>query len=286
MKRLAAFSILLFISPVGLLTAAEEGSFEKVLSVSGPVDLDVKTDSGGISVTHGSSGSLRIHAILRADHGWFGSGDSGVEARIRELERNPPVQQNGNHVRVGYVTERGLLKGISMRLEIETPASTQLHAHADSGGIRVEGLQGPVDCKTDSGGIEINDVSATVHAAADSGGIHARNIRGSFFAHVDSGGIEAIGMAGSIEATTDSGAVTLAQTTPAPINAKTDSGGVKVTLAHGAGYDISADNESGHISIPEMTVHSGFSSHHMEGKVGGGGPLVKIQVESGSIRVD
>ena len=35
-----------------------------------------------------------------------------------------------------------------------------------------------------------------------------------------------------------------------------------------------------------LTVHSGFSSHHMEGKVGGGGPLVKIQVESGSIRVD
>lgn len=284
MKYFAAPTSLLFISITGLLAAAQDGSFEKSLSVSGMVELDVKTDSGGISVSQGSSGSVRIHAVLRAEHGWFGSGE--VEARIRELESHPPIEQNGNLLRVGYTKDTRLLRGISMRLEIETPANTQLHAHADSGGIRVEGIQGPVDCKTDSGGIEINDVSAAVHAEADSGGIHARNIKGSFIAHVDSGGIEAIGIAGSIQASTDSGRVKLSQTTPAPISAKADSGGVSVTLAHGAGYDISADTESGHITIPEMTVHSIFSSHHVEGKVAGGGPLVKIKVESGSVTVE
>ncbi len=276
--------ILLFVLAAQFAAAAEEGSFDKSLSVSGPVDLDVKTDSGGITVRQGSSGSVSIHAILRADHGWFGSGD--VEARIRELERHPPVEQNGNQVRVGYVKDSGLLRNISMRLEIDTPAGTQLRAHADSGGIRVDGIQGPVDCKTDSGGIEINDISATVHAAADSGGIRVRNIKGSLFAHVDSGGIEANGIAGSIDAQTDSGSVRLVQTTAAPVNAKADSGGVTVTLARGSGYDISADTESGRISTPEMTVRGGFSSHHVEGKVAGGGPLVKIQVESGSVRID
>ena len=277
-------SILLFTLAAGLMAGAEEGSFEKSLSVSGPVDLDVQTDSGGITVRQGSTGSVRIHAVLKAQHGWFGSSD--VEARIRELESHPPIEQNGNRVRVGYVRENRLLNNISMRLEIETPADTQLRARADSGGIRVQGVHGPVDCKTDSGGIEIDDVSATVHAAADSGGIHVRNVKGSLFAHVDSGGIEATDIAGSIEAEADSGRVRLAQTTPAPINAKADSGGVSVTLARGAGYDISADAESGHISVPEMTVHSAFSSHHIEGKVGGGGPLVKIQVDSGSVTVD
>ncbi len=277
-------SILLLTMTAGLLTAAEEGSFEKSLTVSGPVDLDVKTDSGGITIRQGSSGSVSIHAILKADHGWFGS-SGDVEARIRELERHPPVEQNGNHVRVGYVPGNEL-KDISMRLEIETPADTQLRARADSGGIRVEGVRGPVDCKTDSGGIEIHDVSANVHAAADSGGIHVRNVKGALFAHVDSGGIEATGIAGSIDAQSDSGRVNLAQTTAAPINAKAESGGVTVTLAHGAGYDIDADTDSGRISIPEMTVHSSFSSHHVEGKVAGGGPLVKIQADSGSVTID
>ena len=39
-----------------------------------------------------------------------------MEARIRELERNPPVEKNGNQVRIGYVRDRDLLKGVSMRL--------------------------------------------------------------------------------------------------------------------------------------------------------------------------
>jgi len=276
--------ILVFVFAAGLLAEEQEGSFERSLTVSGAVDLDVKTDSGGITVRQGSSGTVRIHAILKTEHGWFSSGDA--EGRIRELERHPPVEQNGNRVRVGYVSDRGLLKGISMRLEIETPAGTQLRARADSGGIRVEGVQGPVDCKTDSGGIEIEDVSATVHAAADSGGIRVRNVKGSLFAHVDSGGIEASGIEGSIDAQADSGAVRLEQTTAAPINAKVDSGGVTVRLARGAGYDVSAETDSGRISVPEMTVRSGFSAHHIEGKVGGGGPLVKVHAESGSVTID
>jgi hypothetical protein len=268
----------------GLLAADEDGSFDKSLTVSGVVDLDVKTDAGGITVRQGSAGTVRIHAILKAEHGWFGWDD--VEGRIHDLERHPPIEQSHDRIRVGYVRDNGVLKGISMRLEIETPAGTQLRARADSGGIRVAGLQGPVDCKTDSGGISIDDISSTVHAAADSGGIHVRNVKGSLFAHVDSGGIEASDIGGSIEAETDSGAIRLSQTSPAPIHVKADSGGVTVTLAHGAGYDISADTESGHISTPEMTVRSAFSAHHIEGKVGGGGPLVKIQVESGSVTIN
>jgi hypothetical protein len=264
--------------------AQEEGSFDKSVSVSGPVELDVTTDSGGITVRPGSSGSVRVHAILKAQHGWFGGGD--VEGRIRELTRNPPVQQIANRVRIGYVNDRDLLKGISMRLEIETPADSQVRARADSGGIRIEGVHGTVDCKTDSGGIEIHDIGSEVHAAADSGGIHIGNIKGSVYARVDSGGIDAMDVAGSIDAETDSGGIRLGQITAAPIRAKADSGGVSVRLAPGAGYDVSVDSSSGHISVPEMTVSSSFSRHHIEGKVHGGGPLIKIHVDSGTITVD
>src|SRR5690242_19453670 len=97
-------------------SAQSEGSFDRTLHVSGPVELDVTTDSGGISVRPGTSGSVRVHAILKGHHSW----DSGdVERRIHELERNPPVEQIGNRVRVGYVTDRSLLRNISIRFEIE-----------------------------------------------------------------------------------------------------------------------------------------------------------------------
>ena len=267
----------------GLFARSEDGSFERTLSVSGQVDLDVKTDSGGISIFKGSSGSVRIHGILKADHDWFGSGD--VLNRIHELERNPPIEQNGNRLRIGYVHERGLLHGISLRFEIETPAETQVRARADSGGIKVEGVNGPVDCKADSGGITIDDTPGAVHAAADSGGVHVSNA-GSLFARVDSGGIEAYGIKGTIDAQADSGSVRVAQTSPAAITAKAESGGVTVKLAPGAGYDVRADTESGRVSVPEMTVHGSFSPSHVEGTIRGGGPLVSVHADSGSVAID
>ncbi len=279
-----ASGILLLLVTTGLLARPEDGSFERSLTLSGPVDLDVKTDSGGITVSQGSSGSVRIRGIITADHGWFSSGD--VSARIAELERNPPIEQRGNQLRVGYVHNRELLRGISIRFEIETPGDTQLRAHADSGGIHVADIHGPVDCKTDSGGIEIFNIAAAVNAAADSGHIVAKNINGSLLAHVDSGGIDASGIAGSIDARTESGSLRLAQTTPATINAKADSGSVTVTLAQGAGYDVSAQTDSGRISVPEMTVHSAFSSHHIEGTISGGGPLVRLKADSGSVTIN
>jgi len=279
--------LLYSIAAIALATVsavAQEGSFDRSLSVSGPVNLEVKTDSGGIKVRNGSGSTVRVHAYLKADHGWFGGGDA--TDRIREIERNPPVEQNGNQIRIGFVHDRNLLRGISMRFEIETPEDTQVHARADSGGVGVEGVRGPVDAKTDSGGIHVENVKGEVHAAADSGGVHLANISGAIYARADSGGIEASDIGGGIDAQTDSGSVHLSQTQAGPIRAKADSGGISIKLAPKAGYDVSIETDSGHISIPEMTVHSSFSSHHVEGKVRGGGPSVDVRASSGSVSVE
>ncbi len=40
------------------------GAFERTLMVSGPVDLDVLSDIGGVIVTVGASDSVRIRAFL------------------------------------------------------------------------------------------------------------------------------------------------------------------------------------------------------------------------------
>lgn len=267
-----------------LMQAAEQGSFDRTLSVSGPVDLDVKTDSGGISIRRGSSTSVHVHAILKGNNGWFSSED--VRSHIQELGRNPPIEQEGNRIRIGYVRHAELLRNVSIRFEIDAPYETQLHAGADSGGIDVRDLRGPVDCKTDSGGIRVEHIDNAVRAAADSGGIRVNGVKGSLYARADSGGIEALGVEGSIDAQADSGSVTVAQTRAAPIHAKADSGGVHVTLAPGAGYDVTASTDSGRISHPAMSTETASSSHHLSGKIGGGGPAVSLSVESGSISID
>src|SRR5262245_55106386 len=79
-----------------------ERTFERTLNLSGPVNLDIETDSGGIQVIAGPEGAVRIRGILKANQGWLRSSD--VEDRIRRLESNPPVEQTGNTVRVGHVS--------------------------------------------------------------------------------------------------------------------------------------------------------------------------------------
>ncbi len=282
--KILALGLAALVTATVLSAAEADGSFDRSLTVSGPVNLDVQTDSGGISVTTGPSKFVRIHAILKAQHGWFSSDDA--YARIRELERNPPIEQNGNTVRVGFPHDRNLLRNISMRLEIETPASTELRARADSGGIDVRGLGGRIDCKTDSGGIEIRDVGSEVHAEADSGGVRINNAKRAVFARVDSGGIDASNVAGEVDVQADSGQITISQTVAAPIRAKSESGGVRVKLVPGAGYNINAESDSGAISVPEMMVRSSFSRHHIEGKIRNGGPSVSIRVDSGGITIE
>ncbi len=276
---------LLLVVATGVIGLAQtpEGKFERTLSVSGPVSLDLATDSGGIWVRPGAAGTVQIRGILKGSR--MGN-RSEIERRIRALEQDPPIEQRGNTVRVGHVTEAGLLRGVSMRLEILTPPDSRLLAQADSGGIQVEGIRGPVDAKADSGGIGAADIGSEVRATTDSGGIHIRNVQGPVFARADSGGIEAEGVAGTIDAATDSGGVRLSQTTPAPIRVRADSGGATIRLAPEGGYDISVASDSGRITVPEISVRGTTSRNRVEGRIRGGGPLVDVHVDSGNVRIE
>src|SRR5262252_1834002 len=107
------------------------GSLERTFTVNGPVELDLNTDSGGISVVPGTSGTVRVRGILKVNGSGFRQDD--VERRLRDLEANPPIAQNGNSIRVA-VRDPHMLRGISMRLEVQTPPDSRLRARTDSGG--------------------------------------------------------------------------------------------------------------------------------------------------------
>ena len=273
----------LFVIAASLCQAQRtDGSFERTLKVTGFVDLDLATDAGGIFVVPGPPGTVRIRGILKAGDNWFTRGD--VESRIRALEAQPPIEQTGNSIRVA-VRGRSLLRGISMRLEVEAPRDSRLRARADSGGIDVRGIKGPVDCQTDSGGIHASEIDGEVRATADSGGIHVRRVNGPVYARTDSGGIEALEVSGSVDAEADSGGVRVSQTAPAWIKTRADSGSTNITLARTGGYDIRAHAGSGGITAPDVAASGTISRHDVNGKLRGGGPLVDVRGDSGHIDI-
>jgi hypothetical protein len=125
-----------------------------------------------------------------------------------------------------------------------------------------------------------------VRAEADSGGIRIHGVGGPVFARTDSGGIEAIDVAGPVDVAADSGGLRIVQTKAASVRAHASSGGANLRLAPGQGYDLALSSASGRISTPALDSASGNSPHRVNGKLRGGGPRVDVNVDSGQVVVD
>lgn len=321
---LALLSFVFVLTACGVADARViEGNFERTLTVSGPLELDIRTDSGHIKVIAGPPGEIRINGRIRASTGLRVS-DSEAEDKVRRLESNPPVEQSGNTVRIGHIDDPELERRVSISYDVVVPVETRLNSHSDSGGQEIQGIGGPVtaqadsgglviasiagsvDAQTDSGGQRISNIGGSVESNADSGGLHIAAVRGSVSARTDSGGIQASevtgafhaeadsgavsadGAGGSVSVRTDSGSVSVTQSTPGPIEIRTDSGGVRLNIADGASHDIDISTDSGGINLnhPIDGVTSSRRNKQLSGKLRGGGQPLIIRTDSGSITVD
>src|SRR5882672_46976 len=139
--------------------AVSEGTFQRTLQVTGAVNLEVETGSGSIQVRTGTSHEVQIVGRVRATT-WFG-GDA--EEKVKRLVANPPIQQSGNIIRIGHITDFDLRRNVSISFELVVPAETTLRAHSGSGSENIDGVRGTVDAESGSGSLKISNIDDTVH---------------------------------------------------------------------------------------------------------------------------
>ena len=289
--------------------SSAQGVFDRTLNVSGPVDLEIRTGSGHISVRRGDSSAVVVHAIVKARDSYGRS----AEERLQDIIKNPPIEQNGNSIVIGRFHDEERGNNVSISYEITTPAQTRLNSHTGSGGQDIDGVQGPVEAKAGSGSIHVNNVGGDVNAHTGSGGVDANNIQGGLRASAGSGTIRAsnVGtassnaMANTIDVGTGSGGIRLENVRGAlrasagsghisaggqmagEWNLRTGSGGVDVRLPSDAAFDLEAHTGSGSLNInPPVTIQGQISRREIHGKVRGGGSLLYVHTGSGGIKVE
>jgi DUF4097 and DUF4098 domain-containing protein YvlB len=319
-QALIVFAGIVFLTlPACALAITAEGSFERTLSVSGPVDLDVTTGSGNIRVVAAKTAAIRVRGIIRARDDFNLRG----EEKVRYLESHPPIEQNGNIIKIGYIQEREYSQNVSISYELEVPAETHLTSRTGSGNQSIDGIQGPVDAttgsgnvnasnianqlraKTGSGNIELNSISSNVQAGTGSGEIRASRIGGAFKGDTGSGNIllnqtapgdvelrtgsgslEASGVRGALLASSGSGSITAAGEPSGEWKINCSSGNITLRLAQNAGFELAARTSSGRIDLGQpVTVSGRISPKEIHGKVRGGGPLVDLHTSSGNISI-
>lgn len=161
-----ALSVVTVVCLLSAFASAADGSFERTLQVTGPVNLQVETGSGNIEVRTGGANQVQITGRIKIND-WFG-GNNGEE-KVKRLEANPPIQQSGNDVRIGHIDDPELRRNISISYEVVVPADTQLRSHTGSGNQTVGGIHGPAEVGSGSGGLKISDIGGSVRADAGSG---------------------------------------------------------------------------------------------------------------------
>ncbi len=298
---------------------AIEGSFQRILTVSGTVDLDVNTGSGSITVRTGSSDKVEVTGHIRATE-WF---SSSARDRVQRLEQNPPIQQSGNTIHIGHIEDPDLRRNISISYDIVVPPQTELKSSTGSGSQTVRGIQGDLDIHSGSGSLNVSDVSSTVRADTGSGSITIDRVKGNVRAHTGSGSIHATDIAGGFEGNTGSGSIHLQQTAPGAVRAETGSGDMELSGVRGslearagsggiraegdprggwllhtgsgrvrleipsdAAFDLDARTSSGSISLQHpVTIQGRITKKEVHGKVRGGGVQVQVQTGSGDIEI-
>jgi DUF4097 and DUF4098 domain-containing protein YvlB len=300
MTRKSVLLLLSFLVIPVLLHARVEGHFDRTLTVSGVVHLDLTTGSGDITIKTGSSNQVIVHGTISSNN-WFSSADSAVH----QVESNPPIQQNGNDIRIGYNLPDDVKRHVSISYEITVPADAAVQAHSGSGNVSVEGVRGEVQTQTGSGDIRLRDLGGRVHAQTGSGGIRAQDVAAPFYAHTGSGDIDAAltgsgdvdiqtgsgtvqlrGVKGGLRARTGSGNIGADGSVTGPWQLHTGSGNIRMAVGSGNGFNLDIHTGSGsiHSDLP-ITVQGSLGKRELKGTVRGGGPEVAVSTGSGDVEI-
>jgi len=301
MKRYCAALVPCLLFGPLLLHARAAATFDRTLTVSGVVHLDLTTGSGDILIKTGSANQVAVHGSISSSN-WFSSSESA----IRQVESNPPIQQNGNDIRIGYNLSEDVKRHVSISYEVTVPPDAAVQAHSGSGGIGVQGVRGEVQVQTGSGDIRLRDLGSRVQAHTGSGGIRAQDVSAPFSAHTGSGSIDAElvgsgdvdvqtgsgsvqlrGVKGGLRARTGSGNIGADGNVGGPWQLHTGSGNIRMALGSGGGgfnLDVHTSSGSIHSDLP-ITVQGSLGKHELKGTVRGGGPDVEVSTGSGDVEI-
>jgi DUF4097 and DUF4098 domain-containing protein YvlB len=295
--------VVLFTTTAAVAWPSPQGTFDKTLTVNGPVNLEVLTHSGDVRVRAGSSGSVQIHGKIFVGSHWL---TGGRENDVHALEQNPPIRQDGNNIHIDYVDGHN----ISVDYEITVPADTTVRMHSGSGDQTIEGTRGNVDVQTGSGDIKLASLTGEIRLQTGSGNIRAHEVagavkggtgsgdveieetgQGDIDMHTGSGNITARGVQGAFHGEAGSGDITAEGTQSGEWEIHTGSGNVHVRLPANAAFDADISTSSGSLDVGpaiEMTVQGrvGESRKSIRGKARGGGPLLRVRTGSGDIHIE
>ncbi len=263
----------------------------------------------------GTGGTLRVDAE-GASVSVRGAGSGGATVRItRENDTRAEIEEDyriamradGDDVEVVIESLRegwfdwGRNRGL--KVEIEVPERYDARVKTSGGSISVPRLDGRVDGATSGGSVKIGQVTGPTEVRTSGGSVTIEESLGEVSARTSGGSIRISRAGGPVSAKTSGGSITVDEVAGA-INANTSGGSIRATLteqpaadcvlstsggsivvdlAPGLTLDIDAASSGGRVSSSLALDTSSESRSELVGRLGGGGPLLKLRSSGGGV---
>jgi DUF4097 and DUF4098 domain-containing protein YvlB len=259
----------------------------------------IETDGGNVETTgiagrveaESGGGSIHLDDIGAGAHAETGGGSIEVGTISGDIS----LETGGGSIEVHHANGKLVAETGGGSVSIMS-AAQGASVETGGGGIQVHQCQGKIKVSTGGGSVDLGDIGGSADIETGGGSIHLASAKGPVEAHTGGGGIELYGVP-SARAETGAGGIVvkLVKTGIAPGNSslETSAGDITVYIAPDVAVSVRADIDlgSGHritSDFPDIHISSegdkwGPRTVSAEGKLNGGGPLLKVRTTTGDI---
>ncbi len=275
-------------------------SGEFAINVPREIDLvKIETEGGNVDTTgvagrveaQSGGGSMHLDDIgggARAETG-------GGSIEVGTISGDIGLHTGGGSIQVHHANGKIVAETGGGSIEIMS-ASQAASVETGGGSIEVRQCSGKVKAETGGGSIDLGDIAGGAEIQTGGGSIHLASAKGHVEAHTGGGGIELYGVPSARIETGAGGIVVKFVKTGAPASdsrIETSAGDITIYIAPDVALSIRASVDLGnghHITsdFPDIHIASegdkwGPRTLSAEGKLNGGGPVLKVRTTTGDI---
>lgn len=259
------------------------GTEKKSFAVSGKPEISLKTFDGSIEVTTWDKPEVGLVIERRAG--------SQAEGEVLKVT----ATQDGNRVTVEAVqppreVQVGFHRGRSVKFIVSVPKSVDLMARSGDGAITVSGVHGRLELHSGDGSIQGTGLDGEVTANTGDGSVTLEGVKGNVDVNTGDGSVRVAGAPVALKAHTGDGSVTLdldpGTTIGKDWEITTGDGSVKISMPGTVNAELDASTGDGGIEASDFGLRPASpESRDLRGRLGAGGPTLKVRTGDGAITV-
>jgi DUF4097 and DUF4098 domain-containing protein YvlB len=259
--------------------------------------VKLETDGGNVDAT-GLTGRVEAESgggSVRLDDIGAGSAETGGGSiDVGNVNGDIGLHTGGGTIRVRHANGKITAETGGGPVDIES-GGQDANIETGGGSIEVRHCSGKLKASTGGGGIDLGDIGGPVDIDTGGGSIRLNSAKGHVHAETSGGGIELFGVP-SAQVQTGAGGITVKLVNTGAdrrdSELETSAGDITVYIASDVAVDVraSVDMANGH------HINSDFSDIHVrsegewgsktltaDGKLNGGGPILKVRTSTGDI---